>query len=299
MPTHLPETLKTHYLSFSEYTYPGLYSEYLKNTLPDNLQELLPLIRKNFIHRVTLQNGNTFSNSDLRYGDMTKIPWWRQCEDDTLPTVGGLLNETFRRDLRGLTLDREPQNRPVVTCRYLALLTASILKAKGTPARVRSGFEAYWFNKTSRKNDHWITEFWDVNKNKWICCDSDCCLEDANVNFFDIQNGEFEFPADIWKEIRKDPKNEEHYKNAGGYSGLMTIAWELIYDFHCLMNHEIYYLHMPRHLTIANFKTCSKEQLLELDKLAELMSKPDENFDNLRAIWEENKGLRLVCGGLL
>lgn len=91
-----------HYLQFGTYTNPGCYKEYLKTKLPDDIKEIGLLVRKQLIHRVTLRNGNKGSNSDLRYGDMTKVPWYRQPEDDVLTTASAMLAELFRReDLMG------------------------------------------------------------------------------------------------------------------------------------------------------------------------------------------------------
>ena len=80
------------YLKFSQYTDPWLYKDYLKE-LPSDIKELSYLIRKTFIHRTTLADGNVWSNADLRFGDMTKVPWYRQPEDDNFPTVGGILTD--------------------------------------------------------------------------------------------------------------------------------------------------------------------------------------------------------------
>ncbi|MDZ7587546.1 MAG: hypothetical protein U0946_07365 [Patescibacteria group bacterium] len=94
------------YRQFSQYTNPGLYGKILKKTLPDDIEEIGLLVRKSLIHRLTLKNGNTESNLDLRYGDMTKVSWYRQPEDDVFTTVAAMLAELFRRDDRGLVLDR-------------------------------------------------------------------------------------------------------------------------------------------------------------------------------------------------
>lgn len=109
------------------------------------------LVRKQIIHRVTLKNGNTGSNEGLKYGDMTKVPWYRQPEDDILVTVAAMLAELYRRDERGFVIDRAEEDKLVLTCRFIAILMASILKSKNIPARVRSGFTPYFvlFGKDS------------------------------------------------------------------------------------------------------------------------------------------------------
>ena len=102
------QKVKKHFLEFSTFTYPGLYQDKLKNDLPDDVREIGFLVRKNFIHRTTLAAGNTGTNANLMFGDMTKVPWWRQPEDDILVTAGAMLAELYRRDERGFVNDREP-----------------------------------------------------------------------------------------------------------------------------------------------------------------------------------------------
>lgn len=118
------------YLQYSRFTYPGLYQSYLK-TLPNDITKIGYLVRKQLIHRTTLRDGNTGTNANLEYGDMTKIPWHQQPEDDYFITASSILAELFRRDERGLVADRSSANKLILTCRATSILAASILKTKG------------------------------------------------------------------------------------------------------------------------------------------------------------------------
>lgn len=71
------------------------------------------------------------------------------------------------------------------------------------------------------------------------------------------------------------------------------------YDFHCLMNNEIIYLHSPGHVGIGKFEKLSEEVLRKIDHLAILMQNPDKNFEQLVDIWENRKDVRLLSGALL
>ena len=75
--------------------------------MPNDVREIGLLVRKQLIHRMTLKNGNTGSNEDLRYGDISKVPWYRQPEDDIFVTVAGMLAELYRRDPSGLSLGKK------------------------------------------------------------------------------------------------------------------------------------------------------------------------------------------------
>lgn len=219
-----------HYKEYGLFTYPGLYEEYLKS-LPDDVQEIGKLLRNNFLHRTTLQAGNTGTNADLKYGDMTTMPWWRQAEDDNLTTTTSIIAEFFRRDQRGLTKERKVEDKLVLTCRFVSIFMASILKSKGIPARVRSGFAAYFEGWESNAWDHWITEYWKESEKRWITIDVDGSWHKTGFNMYDIPKGKFNYSSDAWLDVRQGKKDGKYFRNAGGFSGLNPIAWELFYDF--------------------------------------------------------------------
>lgn len=291
-----------HYQEFSTYTYPGLYEEKLKNDLPDDIRKIGFLVRKNFIHRTSLVAGNTGTNADLRFGDMNKVPWWRQPEDDILVTASAMLAELYRRDKRGFIENRDPKNKLVLTCRFVAIMMASILKSKGISARVRSGNAPYFdmgeLGKVS--TDHWINQYWDTSANRWVTIDVDGSLS-LNDKFdpYDMPEGKFDFPADAWLKIRAGKIDPNYFHNAKPENGAIVVLWSLFYDFHSLMNDEIIYTHGPVYGGYEKFNSLTEAEFQKIDQLAALMQRPDENFDELKKIWETEKDFRLLSGGLL
>lgn len=283
------------YLSFSQYTFPGLYKDHLKS-LPDNISEIASLVRSQLVHRTTLDAGNTGTNADMRYGDMTKMPWYRQAEDDNFVTSIAIIAELFRRDPRGIVKDRKVEDRLVLTCRYVAILMASILKSKGIPARVRSGFAPY-FTDDGKSWDHWINEYWNEKEKRWTIIDVDGSLNIDTFDPYDMPSESFDFSADAWLKVRKGELEEKHFWNAKPQGGLEIISWELFYDLHCLMNNEIIYLHNP--LINYPWKNVKEEQLKDFDNIAELMLQPDENYEKLKEIFNNNRDIRLLKGALL
>ena len=297
----MKQEILNHYLKSGAFTYPGCYQEYLRTKFSDDVREIGLLVRKQIIHRTTLKNGNTGSNIDLRYGDMAKVPWYRQVEDDVFPTAAAMLAELFRRDDRGFVVDRSEENKLILTCRFVAILTASILKSKGIPARVRSGFAPY-FHLVGYENkslDHWISQYWDKARNRWVSIDVDGSLEDVGFDPYDMPVGKFDFAADAWLSIREGKADGKHFWNASEQYGLVVVGWALFYDFHSLMSNEIIYLHEPTWVRLDNFGKLTEAQLDEIDELARLMQDPDEHFDELKNIWETKKEFRLLEGGLL
>lgn len=207
------------YLQFSQYTDPGCYKDLLLKSLPDNVKEIGLLVRKQLIHRMTLKNGNTGSNEDLRYGDTTKVPWYRQPEDDIFVTASAMLSELYRRDNKGITLNRSAENKLVLTCRFTSILMASLLKLKGIPARARSGFAPY-FNVEGlpggRSDDHWINQYWNEKESRWITIDVDGSIEGyLKFNPYDIPDGTFDFSPDAWQAVRNGKIDGQHFYNGG------------------------------------------------------------------------------------
>lgn len=291
-----------HYLAFSTYTNPGCYKDKLAVDLPNDVKEIGTLVRKNIVHRTVLAAGNTVTNVDLRFGDITKMPWYRQPEDDVLVTASAMLAELYRRDQRGFVPDRAIENKPILTCRFVAILMAAILKSKGIPARVRSGNAAYFDMGTlgNVSADHWINQYWNEQENRWIKIDVDGSWElKDKFDPYNMPEGKFDFPADAWLNIRSGKIDPKHFYNAKPEWGTIVVLWSLFYDFHCLMNNEIIYTHMPIYGSYEKFKNLTPAELEKIDNLASLMQNPDDNFDALTKIWETEKDFRLLTGGLL
>jgi len=291
-----------HYLQYSQYTSPSVYENEIIKSFPDEVREIGLLVRKQLIHRMTLQNGNTGSNEDLRYGDMIKVPWNRQPEDDIFVTASAMISELYRRDPKGFTHDRSAEHKLILACRHISVLMAAILKAKKISARVRSGFAPYFVVKglpSGKSDDHWINQYFNKKEQRWVTIDVDGSFEELHFDPYDIPSGTFDFAADVWIGIRNGTINADHFWNAGGNGGLIVVAWELFYDFHCLMNDEVIYTHTPKIVHFGTFEKLTEFQLKEIDNLAKLMQNPDKYFDELLHIWETKKQFRLVKGGLI
>ncbi len=148
--------------------------------------------------------------------------------------------------------------------------------------------------------DHWLNQYYNSKQKKWVTIDVDGSWS-LNETFdpYDIPEGKFDFPANAWLNIRNKKDNPERFWNGKPETGTIVVLWSLFYDFHCLMNDEIIYLHLPEPGLYRNFEKLSREELKEIDELAFLMQNPEKNFDKLQKIWNTNKKFRLLKGGLL
>lgn len=287
------------YKQTSPFTDLGYYKEFAKK-LPNDIEELCVLQRKQIIHPVAFKDKNIRNKKECFWGDMTKVPITRlDYEDDIFPTAQSVLAELLRKN-PNYTTTREAKDKVHVTCRGQAILLASILKAKEIPARARSGFAEY-IKYDGIYYDHWITEYFDKKENRWKLVDADEHCSDDEIGF-DLNNipyDKFLFGANAWLGLRRNEYKEETilYSSDPVTLGLKAAIRGLFYDFHSLMNDEIIFLHIPKYICKKDF-ALNEEELDELDKLAELMLEPNKNFDKLLEIWNNNTKFRIMQGAL-
>ena len=285
------------YKQTSTFTDLGYYKNFAKE-LPNDIEELCLLQRKQIIHPVILKDNDIRNKKECFWGDMTKIPLSRlKFEDDIFPTAQSIIAELLRKN-PNYTKEREAKDKVHVTCRGQAILLASILKAKGIPARARSGFAPY-IKYNGVAFDHWITEYYDEKEKRWKLVDADMCCDEIKFNPYDIPYEEFVSSAKAYLGLRQNKYKSETilYASNPPTLGLKAALRGLFYDFHSLMNDEIIFLHMPKYIQNKNFEL-SEEEYIELDNLANLMLDPDKNFEKLQDIWETNEKFRIMSGAL-
>lgn len=286
------------YLKTSIFTNYGPYKKYFQS-LPDDMEELTSLLLEQTIHRKTLIRSSIMKNevgASLE-GIAEEYPWWGyRSHDDILLTVPAIMSELNRLDERGIFHGREISKKVVITCRYVAILLASILKAKGIPTRVRSGFATYLGDK-GKSCDHWIIEYYKKEENRWVICDPYLSSGDMHT---DMNSESFGWIAKIWLDVRSGKDSISNYIHGSCFQGLDMLARSLFYDFHALMNDEVSYLFFPTYIdSDEEFLNLSIEELKELDDLATLMLNPDKNFSELLYIFNNDKKFRALNTPLL
>src|SRR5579884_4279574 len=238
----MQEAYLSHFRAFSQFSYPGLYQDCLLRDLPDDIAQTGRLVKQQVIHSLVLNLARQGIHHNPAYGNISEVPWYRQSEDAYFPTVAAMLAELYHRDPRGFVPDRAQEHKLIITCRYVALLMAAILKSRGIPARVRVGYAPYI--PAPRIVDHWITQYWDAAASRWVTIDADTSLEQRPFDPFDMPESAFEFGADSWLAVRAGRRNADAY-DIHGPTALDELAAQVFADFHCLMNHEIPYNQYP------------------------------------------------------
>ncbi len=278
------------YKQTSQYTDAGIFKDYFK-TLPDNINELKDLVCAQHIHKMRVFR--TFDKQKVKQN----FVWYNFLNDDLI-TASAMANEIFRLNPKGFIFNKKDEENLTITCRYVAVLFASILKAKGIPCRCRSGFAPYIYEDYNV--DHWVNEYFSEKENRWIAIDVDVRdntrTHNKKATLYDIGKF-FETAPEIWLKVRQGKlENIEKYLKHSRYTGLDCFAHFLLLDFFALNNMELTYRHSPEFIFEENFKKLKEKDFKELDELAKLMLEPDKNLKTLQNIFKTNEKYRLIHG---
>ena len=281
------------YRQTSCFTDLGAYRDFARS-LPDDLKTLCRLQRAQIIHPVTIMT----QKGETPYGNMAEVPEDSLVfENERFQTALSILAELLRREAR-YGMDRAVEDKLHLCCREQAILLAAILKAKGVPARVRSGFAAY-LATDGLYHDHWITEWFDTARERWVLTDPDCCMEKiGGLDPYDLPRGEFLFGAQAYLALRNETLDGKRlvYASDPPTYGMKAALRALFYELHALRNDEIFFWHVPRYLAERNMEP-TQDDFAELDALAALLLSPDEHFDALRELWEAQPKFCILSGG--
>ncbi|PBC60510.1 hypothetical protein BKI49_28805 [Streptomyces sp. Tue6028] len=157
--------------------------------LPRDPAGLARIVRDVIIHR----------GEGERFG--VPLPEARLHEDAESRYVTEILRLLGERSDRPLTERREPAERFVGTCRDFSLLLCSLLRATGTPARLRCGFATYFVE--GFHEDHWVTEYLLPDGGRRLV-DAQIAHGPYDVDFdpLDVPRDRFVVAGQAWRECR-------------------------------------------------------------------------------------------------
>lgn len=181
-------TAQAYYKIHSPVTDPGVYSA-LYDGLPDDIENISAAVRGLLVH----------------YGGIGyQAPIDRIGEVDTR-LVAAMLQRIVELDDRPLGQTRPFHKRLVGCCRDYAVLTVSILRHKGVPARVRYGAAVYFV--PGYFMDHAILEYW--NGERWVSVDAELdpyLIQHHKIGFdpFDVPDDQFIRGGRAWLMCREE-----------------------------------------------------------------------------------------------
>jgi len=208
------------YLSQTVFSDPGHLDV---DALPADPGQLASLVRGLIIHRL----------EGPRFGHV--IPRDRLHEDAESRYVSEILRILRERRDAPLTEERAPHERFVGTCRDFSLLLCSLLRATGTPSRIRGGFATYFVE--GFLEDHWVTEY-RLPDGSWRLVDPQVLHPSYGVPFdpLDVPRDRFLVAAEVWRGCREgriDPARCGFY-SVDRLRGLWLVRARLLQDLAAL-----------------------------------------------------------------
>jgi hypothetical protein len=271
----------------SYYATPGLLTDarHAKRivALPDDIGKLVSVVQGLVLH----EHGAEF------YG--VKIPEKRKGESH-LRAVDQMLDRLLRLDNSPLSTGRPLKKRLVGVCDHFARLLVAFLRSKGTPARARYGFGAY-FNPL-KFEEHIVVEYWDAAQKRWKLADpqfDDVWREQLKIdhNILDVPRTRFLTAVDAWRQCRRKKARASKFGIfVGKQRGYWFIAGELVRDLASLNKMEM----LPWDVWGAMPKPkarLTKAQFAYFDELAAVIESLDGSFDEVRARFQEEDQLRV------
>jgi hypothetical protein len=253
-------------------------------TLPTDLASLCEIIQGVLIHR------------DLAPFLYRLTLSAQQLDEAHIRPVTEMLTRIHARDLRPLSIAREPGHRLAGVCRHFATMLTAILRQQGIAARARCGFGAY-FNP-ERFEDHWVCEYWNVRQARWVLVDAqlDAVQHAAfHLDFdpLDVPRDRFVVAGDAWQMCRTGKVAPARFGLTHiGLQGLWFVAGNLLRDLAALNRMEMLpwdvWGLMPK-----PDEALSNENLALFDRLAALTLAGDETFFAIREIYDRDDRLRV------
>ncbi len=253
------------YNKFDASTDPGEYV-YLYKDLPASLDSLCDLVQNQLVHP---WNGGPQPQS-------------RKYEPRKNYRVANMLKQLVQMNPAGLVIDRLLDERVIASCRENALLLTSILRYQGTPSRVRAGWVKYLSSDQSKYTDHWVSEVWNEKEKRWL-------LVDTNPKRVDFPRSEFQPGGEAWLHLQAEQTTPETYQSD---SDLFYVKLNFGHDFNAILGTGPHYWEAPP-LFHVKIQEMEEWQLTLLDRLANLLKKPDQNLGKLQQL---QQGYELLQG---
>lgn len=206
-----------YYRTHSQWTNPG-EQETMFCGIPDDISAIVKSVQGCLIH------GGLVWLYDLK-------PSEAQDRGFTIRRAEELLRRIKALDEAPFSVPRPKEKRLVVNCRQFSVLTCSILRHEGIPARTRAGYALYTWGRGMYEN-HWICEYWKPEEQRWVQVDAQIDnkqkeLMHIDFNTIDMPEGRFVSAGEGWQRYR-DCAVEIKVFGLGGRDGWNALGWNMV-----------------------------------------------------------------------
>jgi len=265
------ETMLYFYRTQSAWTDPGEHLSMYEG-IPDGIGEVVEVVQNVLVH------GGLLWLYEL-------TPTEQQGGGMNIRKTAEMLERIAQLKSGSITIPRAADQRLVVNCRQFAVLTCSILRSKGVPARVRAGYALYTWRQGKYEN-HWICEYWHPAERRWVQVDAQIDaaqrkLMQIDFDTLDMPQGRFVVAGEGWQRYRQGEVGEEAF-GLGGRDGWNAMGWRMV---------------MPN--VVCDTMALNKDELLPWDvppywskEQAGMSAADTELIDRLAAAhWSESRSL--------
>lgn len=197
---------------------------------PDSISDLCQRVQGKLIHAYWLEHYGVVVDDVKRFSEMQ------------LRSANDILNHAANKSALPCNIASSPHDRVISICRDFSLVLCAILRAKGIPARLRSGFATYLV--PDKYEDHWVCEYWDKENLCWRLADAQ--LDEIHRQIlkyeFDPSNvpsSEFILAGKAWQLCRSQELDSNKFGFAQ-FTGLEFIKGSIIRDLFALSKYEMH-----------------------------------------------------------
>ena len=264
---------KEYYTLHSYCSNPGSYKG-LFNCISQDISEICKTGHGLFLHYADLNLFST-SVSEERYKELN------------LRTIQNSLEKIILNENRALNMPRTAEKSVMGVCRDTALLLCSILRSRGIPTRLRSGFVSYFIPGLFL--DGFCVEYYNEKKSQWCSVDTrtmqlhiDHYKLSIDFDLTDVPSDKFISAAQAWKMCRFENADPVRF-GSRQHRGLFAVRNRLIQDLALLNKQETLIWDVWGAMlcsVITDFKL--------LDDLAELLINDKGNVKKITEFYNNN-----------
>jgi hypothetical protein len=263
------------------YAAPGRHTDVLSFGIqPGTIEEVVEIVQGLLVYDLVAKD---FYDVDLRPAQAMTVH-----ERD----AQAILAAARTVDRQPLQLPRRPTDRVGGRCNTYSLLTVSLLRAAGIPARSRCGFATYF--APDYYEDHWVAEYWHSNENRWVMIDAQLdpvwrrlLGMDPDVRVVAVGPEQFVTAGRAWQAWRSGELDADRCGLTSiPEHGAFWIAGNLRLDLAALNKVEM----LPWDVWGLHWEPSdsppSEETLATFDAVAALTVDPDTHLDELRDLYD-------------
>lgn len=250
--------------------------------IPRDIETIVSYVQNILLHQ-HWSNAYGLKLSDER----KKEPWIRSFEDKLI-----FLNNLGFNHVSDIKTN---ENKMISICRDFSVVSAALCREAGIPARARCGFATYFEN--GKYIDHWVLEYWNEDKNKWIMVDAqldDLQQRELKVTFDPMEVSEEYFITGprAWLMCREG-KVDPRLFGIFTWWGYDYLSCNLLLDVNSLLKIPMQpwdiwdgYKNLP-------IEEWTEEDYEVMDELSRLALKVDNDFEALERFVKDNDKIRV------